>query len=242
MIKKRKRRYNEISYILKNNKDLILNGIFGTQTEYQVESAVCFANYLNHVGINNKNYLLFLKLIETNNKWILDALIGNRDAHLLFTTIKPNRNLMKKAFQLLTFWHPDQIYSKTLLAILGIIECGFYKPDDGYKIYRLTITDLNNLGKYLKEEKDQDDYENKIVLEILDRISKLGEYKNYLHKSVLSKHAFNIRFGYFDHRRNLLDIIPQVLLVRINREQSEVNPSKEFIKFVKDSLKNEKEK
>ena len=152
MNKRKTKRFNEISYIFQNNKDLILNGIFGTQTEYQVESAVCFANYLNHVGINNKNYFIFLKFIETNNKWIVDSLIGKRDPRLLFTTIKPNRNLLKKAFQLLTLWHPDQIYTKTLLAVLGIIECGFHKPDDGYKIYRLTINDLNNLGKYLIEE------------------------------------------------------------------------------------------
>jgi hypothetical protein len=233
MIKRRKRRYNETSYILKNNKDVILNGIFGTQTEYQIEAAACFANYLNHVGINSKNYLIFLKMIETNNKWILDALLGDRDARLLFSTIKPNKNLLKKAFQLLTFWHPRQIYAKTLLALLGIIECAYYKPDDGYKLYRLTITDLNNIGKYLLEEKDQFDYENSIILEILDRISKLGEYNRYLNKNVLSKYAFNIRFAYFDNKKKLLDIIPHVLLVRINREDSEVNPSKDFISYLK---------
>jgi hypothetical protein len=28
------------------------------------------------VGINSKNYSLFLKLLETNNKWIVDGLLG----------------------------------------------------------------------------------------------------------------------------------------------------------------------
>jgi hypothetical protein len=163
--------------------------------------------------------------------------MGKRDARLLFSTIKPNRNLIKKAFQLLTLWHPDQIYEKTLLALLGVLECGYFKPDDGYKIYRLSINDLNNLGKYLKEEKDQYDPENAMILEILDRISKIGEHRNYLNKSILSKHSFNIRFAYFDNRRKLLDTIPQVLLVRIDREETEVNPSKGFVKYLNDADK-----
>ena len=229
---KKRKRYNEFTYILKYNKDLIINGIFGTETDIQVESGICFANYLNHVGINNKNYFIFLKIIETNNKWIIDSLIGNKDSRLLFSTIKPNTNLLKKALKLLAFWHPSQIYSKTLLALLGILECHYHNSDDGYKIHRLTINDLNNIGKYLDESKDQFQYENSLILEILDRIAKIGEYQKNINKIVLSKHAFNIRISYFDNRKKLLDVIPQVLLTKINRKDTETIPSKNFIKFI----------
>lgn len=235
--KKKKQKINEDSIIFKRNKDLIINGIFGLQTEIQVETGICFANYLNYSGINNNNYPLFLKIIETNNKWIIDALIANRDARLLFSVIKPNKYLIKKALKLLTFWHPGQIYSKTLLSLLGIIECSYHNPDDGYKIYRLSINDLNNIGKFLNEKKDQFQLENSLILEVLDRITKIGEYRRNLKKSLLSKHAFNIRLSYFDNRKNLLNIIPQVLLINIKREDMEINPSKEFIKFL-DSKKN----
>jgi hypothetical protein len=233
IVKTPKKKLNEMERIIVNNLGLILDGIAGTQTTYQIESGVCFANYLNHVGINSNNYHLFLNLIETNNLWIIDALIGKRDARLLFTTIKPNKYLLKKAFQFLTLWHPKQIYLKVLPAILGIIECGYYKPDDGYKIYRLTINDMNNLGKFLDPEKDQMDDENSVILHILDKIAKIGEYRHTITKSILSKHAFDIRHAYFDNTKKLVDVIPHVLLVNLKREDTEMNPSKEFINFIK---------
>jgi hypothetical protein len=225
-------KYREDNYIFKKNLNVIIDGIAGFKTPVQVESSICFANYLNYVGINSRNYHLFLKLIETNNKWIIDALIGKRKPRLLFSTIRPTRYLLKKAFKLLTFWHPREIYSKVLLACLGIIESAYYSPDDGYKIYPLKIADIDNLGKYLIQTKDQSFYTNRVILDVLDKISHLGEHNWTLLKSQLSKHAFRIRFGYFDNTKRLVDIIPQVLLIQLKREESEVKPSKEFIKFL----------
>lgn len=230
--KKRKSVINEIDFIFEHNKDLILKGIAGFQNPIQVEASICFAFYLSQVGINNSNYHLFLKFIETNNKWIVDALLGKRDPRLLFSTIRPNKYIIKKAFRLLTLWHPKEIYIKVLLALLGIIECGYHKPDDGYSIYPLSITDLNNLGKYLDESKDQLHEDNMTLLDVLDKITGLGEYRGSLIKNVLSKHAFNIRIAYFDNTKKLTDIIPQVLLIKLKREDYEINPSKEFIKFL----------
>ncbi|HEO64579.1 MAG TPA: hypothetical protein ENI73_01795, partial [Spirochaetes bacterium] len=53
--------------ILVTNQFIIMEGITGCQNPVQVESSIGFANYLNHVGINNHNYRLFLKLIQTNS-------------------------------------------------------------------------------------------------------------------------------------------------------------------------------
>jgi len=217
--------------ILEQNRQTIINGIFGAQTQIQVESSAAFARYLSHVGISRSNYLLFMKILETNNKWIVDALVGNRDPRLLFTGIKPDKYLLTRVFQLLAFWHPGQIYTKVLLAVLGIVEYGFYKPDDGYRIYKLEIMDLSNLGKYLDEDKEQQDPINETILEILDRITGLGTYYPHIRKSVLAKQAFNIRIAYFDHTKSLMDIIPKVLLVRLNREDQEVKPSKNFLEY-----------
>lgn len=219
------------SDILDDNKDLILQGISGSITKEQVESSATFAIYLNHVGINVSNYRLFFKLLETNNKWIVDALIGNKKPDLLFTSLKPNPFLIEKAFQLLTSWHPGQIYEKVLLAVLGIIQFVYYKPDDGYRIFPIDISDVNNLGKFLMEEKDQYQEVNELILEILDRLASLGEHSTLYEKSVIAKHAYNIRIAYFDNTKSLVDIIPKVLLVKLKREDREVKPSKEFISF-----------
>jgi hypothetical protein len=220
--------YDEIT---QQNRQIILDGIFGTATPIQVGSSMAFAKYLSHVGITSRNYLLFLKIVETNNKWVVDELIADRDPRLLFSVIRPNTNLTRRAFELLSAWHPGQIYSKVLLTVLGIIEYTFHKPDDGFEIYRLELTDLQNLGKFLDEAEDQTNLINASVLEILDRITRLGEYEGSVPKNTIARHAFNIRDSFFDHTKSLLDTIPEVLLVHLKREDQEVPPSREYIDF-----------
>ena len=72
----RRKKINEDIFILKKNINIIYNGIFGFSNEIQVESGIAFARYLNTVGMDTKNYQMFLKILETNNKWIVDELIG----------------------------------------------------------------------------------------------------------------------------------------------------------------------
>ncbi len=229
--------FEEMDSIIHQNRDIILNGIFGTATTMEVGSSMSFAKYLRHVGITSRNYLLFLKIIETNNKWVVDELIGKKDARLLFSVIKPNRFLIERAFDLLAAWHPGQIYSKVLLSVLGIVEYSYHRSDDGYNIYPLNITDIQNLGKFLNEDKDQLESTNASILEILDRMSQLGEYERSAPKLNISKQAFNIRDGFFDNTKDLTNIIPEVLLIRLKREDVEISPTKEFFDFTS-KLKN----
>ena len=141
-----------IDDILHRNRHIILEGIFGTRTPIQVESSMAFAKYLRHVGMNLDNFFLFLKIMETNNRWIVDELVGQKDPRLFFSAIKPNRHLAARAFELLSLWHPGQIYSKVLLAVLGVIEYCYHGPDEGYNIYKVDMMDLDSLGKFLKKK------------------------------------------------------------------------------------------
>lgn len=219
----------EFDEIIQQNRQIIFDGVFGTATPIQVGSSMAFATYLSHVGITARNYTLFLKIIETNNKWVVDELVRDRDPRLLFSTIRPNTGLIRRAFELLSAWHPGQIYPKVLLTVLGIIEYSFHKPDDGFLVYPLGITDLHHLGKFLDTELDQMDRINATILEIFDRITKLGEYDGGMHKRAVSKHAFNIRDAFFDNTKALRDTIPEVLLIRLDREEHEVAPSREYV-------------
>lgn len=218
--------------LLQQNKDIILKGIVGAATPQEVESSTFFARYINRIGINHQNYWLFLCILESNNKYIVDALIGNKDPRLLFTIIKPNHVLLQRALQLLTSWHPGQIYEKVLLAVMGIIEYCYHHANDGFKIYPIDISEINNIGKFLEQKKDQKDLINETVLDILDWLSKLGLFEYSLKKSLLAKHAHNIRMAYFDNTKELMDIIPKILLVPIPRENTEVKPTNPFLDFV----------
>ncbi len=221
---------------VKMNSEIIETGLFGCQDKTQVECSINFARYLKGCGITIKNHLLFFKLIETNNKWIVDELIGNKEANLLFTQIPVDKFIIEKSLTILAYWHPDQIYHKVLESLLGIIESAYYDSDDGYKLYNLQIADINTIGKYLEKEKGQDYTTNRIILDILHKISQLGGYDNENKKSIIAKHAFNIRFAFFDDRKDLRNIIPQLLLVKVKHE--EVAPSEGFKEF----LKNKKDK
>jgi hypothetical protein len=219
--------------LLQENRRALLEGLFSCSTPLQVEAATGFARYLSSAGITNANHQLFLRLLETNNRWVVDALIGPRDPRLLFSSIRLTTGLVARAFLLLSAWHPGQIYEKVLQAVLGIIECAYYQPDDGYQIYRLRIADLNSLGKFLDEGRDQFDPNNDVLLSALDRITQMGAYEGNQRKHVLAKHAFDIRIAYFDNRKRCLDVIPQLLMVRLEREQGEIQPAGDYQSYVR---------
>ncbi len=80
----------------------ILQQIMSARTAEASEAAVAYARFLRMSGLDSDNYPLFLKMLETENHWVLDALIGDRDPFLLLSTIPPNTYLSSKCFQLLT--------------------------------------------------------------------------------------------------------------------------------------------
>jgi len=224
--------------IIDNDKRLIREhshnlreALFACTTQPQVECSVAFARYLNYAGLNNDNYWLFLRLIMTNNPWVVDELLHERAPRLLFSTIRPDEALLDAAFEMLFSRHPEEIYTPALETVLGIIQGAYFDPDDGYRIRRLSIMDLNALGKFLIKTEPQDHPLNQLILEILDRIANLGEYYGEQDKSILSKQAFSVRYAYFDHTRRLVDAIPGPMLVRV-QDRAGIHPEDDFVDLV----------
>jgi len=226
-MKKQLKEMSEEEFLVKGNLSLISSALFSCQSAEQLDFSISFAKYLNKVGLTRTNFPLFLRLLATNNPWVVDALVGRRVSHLLFASIPPTEYSIKKAFVILSFFHPDVIYAKTLESALGIVETAYYDPDDGYEIYPLRLADLNTIGKYLDKKKEQDDVNNTLILNILDRMSAIGNYNKIPPKTILSRHAFDIRFAYFDNEKKLEDVIPQVLLFHKTRNEMVVEPTPE---------------
>ena len=217
--------------LIKDHALYIREALFSCVNETQVECSVAFARYLSQAGLNSGNYWLFLRLVMTNNPWVIDEVLHDREPRLLFSTIKPDSELIEAAFQTLFSRHPEELYTRALEALLGIIQNAYFDPDDGYRIRKLSIMDINALGKFLVKDEPQEHPQNRLVLEILDRITRLGEYYGEPDKSVLSKHAFNVRFAYFDRTRQLLDAIPEPLLIRLY-DRNEVRPEEDYADLV----------
>jgi hypothetical protein len=159
---------------------------------------------------------------------VIDPLIGEKDPFLLLSSIHPNNYLILSAYKLLTNWHPGGIYPKTLAIILGVLQAAFSSPKDGYRIYNVSINDVNNLGKHLNKELGQDDPNNRVILNILDRLGSLAGTTEKPEIEQMARQANSIRTFFFDKRKKMEEIIPQVLLVKSDYIAKEVAPEKLF--------------
>lgn len=211
-----------------DEENKILHQLMASRTPEAVEAAVSFARFLRMSGLTSENYPLFLKMLEVENHWVLDELIGNQDPFLLLSTIPPNRYIISVCFRLLTKWRAGGIYPKTRAIVLGVLQNSYSSPKDGYKIYPLSIADMNNLGKHLEQDKEQNDPQNRCILDILERIGSLEGLQWDESMEEVARQAMRIRGHFFDNTKMLEDCIPQVLMVRGNYLEEELPPRELF--------------
>lgn len=205
----------------------IINNIFGCRTTEAVEAAITYVRFLRLNGLTNENYPLFLKILEIDNHWVIDTLIGDGDPFLLLTPIQPTKHLVSTCFRLLTNWHPGGIYPKTLAISLGVLQVAYCYAKDGYDIHPVSINDVNNLGKHLNKDLGQADPINQVILDILDKVATLEGVGDDTMERV-ARQATLIRSNFFDRRKKLEDAIPQVLLVKSDYLVKELAPSRVF--------------
>jgi hypothetical protein len=214
-------------YILQT-ENRILQQLMAARTPEAVEAAVSYARFLRMSGLTTENYPLFLKMLEIENHWVLDELVGDQDPFLLLSTIPPNRFIVSRSFRLLTKWRAGGIYPKTRAIVLGVLQNAYSSPKDGYKIYPLSIADVDNLGKHLEQEKGQGDPQNRCILDILEKIGSLEGLQWDESMEEVARQAMRIRGHFFDNTRMLEDCIPQVLMVRGNYLEEELSPNELF--------------
>ena len=203
---------------------LVMRNAFACRTPEATETAVAYTHFLRLSKMTNDNYPLFLSLLEIDNHYVIDSLVGVEDPFVFFTSIQPTRHLLRECFRLLTFWHPGGIYPKTISIVLGVLQAAYSNAGDGNSIYAVSINDINNLGKHLNKDTGQSDPVNRAILDILDRLSALKGQGNEEMEN-LARHCINIRTFYFDRRRKMEDIIPQVLLVKSDYLVKETAPN-----------------
>jgi len=200
----------------------LMQGVFGCRSTEAVEAAITYAQYLSSVGITPENYPVFLRMLEIENHWVIDALIGGRDPFLLLSGVQPNKYIVGRILAMMTRWHKGGIYPKNLSVILGVLQSVYSSPRDGYRIYPLSIADANAIGKHLDKEKGQDDPLNRAILEVLEKISDLEDAGN-TEMDEVAIHAAAIRNAFFDDRKRMEDVIPPVLLVTVT-DRKEISP------------------
>jgi hypothetical protein len=183
-------------------------------TPEHVDAAAALAQMVSAEGMNNRNYLLFLVILETNNPFVIDILVGQRNPFLLFSPIKPNWFLVKETFRILAKFKGNELSVKSLLALLGVIQNAYKTSKDGYKIYPLRMSDIYNIGKHLDKERDQLDPRNRLLLEILYDMYFVGIDSDDRAMKQIGIKANDIRMAFFDHTKVMVNAIPDVLLVK----------------------------
>jgi len=178
--------------------------------------------------LNPDNYPIFFRLIEAGNPWVIDALVGERDPAKLMGTIQFNTFMLRECFRMLTNWKPGEIYPKALVIIYGLLTICYKQPEEGYRIFPLTVSDVNNLGKHLDKTKDQMDPLNRVVLSLLDKIASLIEPQKQLPSEEVKDVALqanNIRGKFLDMTKKLNESIPDILLERGDYIQKQIKPN-----------------
>jgi hypothetical protein len=129
---------------------------------------------------------------------------------------------------MLTKWKPGEIYPKALQIIYGLLTLCYEVPEEGYRLYPLTVSDINNLGKHLDKTKDQMEPLNRIVLTTLDRIAGLIEPQKPMPSREVQDVALqanNIRGKFLDMTKRMNEVIPDILLERGDWTKTEVPPN-----------------
>lgn len=206
-----------------------IKDIIESKEGYSVFASVALAHYLvNKVGLNPDNYPIFFRMIEAGNPWVIDTLVGDRDPAKFMGTIQFNTFMLRECFRMLTNWRPGEIYPKALVIIYGLLTICYRLPEEGYRIYPLTVSDVNNLGKHLDKTKDQMDPLNRVVLTTLDRIASLIEPQKPMPSNEIKDVAIqanNIRGKFLDMTKTLNESIPDVLLVRGDYQTKVIRPN-----------------
>lgn len=205
-----------------------MKDIIESREGYSAFAAVAFANFLKKkVGLNPDNYPIFFRLIESGNPWVIDTLTGDIDPRDFLGSIQFNTFMIRECFRMLTNWKPGEVYPKALLIIYGLLTVCYKMPEEGYRIFPLTVSDVNNLGKHLDKTKDQMDPLNRVVLSMLDCISSMIEPQKAIPSLAVKDVALqanNIRGKFLDMTKSLNESIPDVLLMRGNYEESLIKP------------------
>lgn len=205
-----------------------LHRVLACDDAESVDSTVTFARYLAKAGVNSDTYPIYLKILETRNHWVIDALLADADPEKYFSSVQMNYYIVRESFQAMTAAKAGAVYPKCLLVYMGVLGVTYENPLEGYRVYPVTPNDINNLGKHLDEKQDQTFPLNRSILYLLDKIASLLDPGNIVEDDEVLKvavQANNIRGKFLDTTKSLHEAIPDLLLERQDYTDNEIQPT-----------------
>lgn len=193
---------------------------------------VAYARFLNDEKLEYNSFPLYLKIFETNNQFAIDALLRDyQPEKFLEIVIVPNNYILENIFKLFTRFKREGIYEVVQRVFCGFLLSVYYVVEEGIRFYMPTVADINNIGKHLVEDEDQEFPLNRVILDFLACITDLD---SFVHKDVqerieLARQASKIRSNFFDNRRKLVQSITDVILERETNPDFGVTPDQMYL-------------
>jgi hypothetical protein len=180
-----------------------------------VQAAMTYASVLNEIGVTAENYPLFLEVLNTNNRWVIDGLTEGMDLDQVFKPVIPSYYIIQQIFSLFANKRRYELNEKTMQILLSYLQMIYREAHRGYEMYPLSIPDVNNMAKHIREDRGDDDPINSHILEILRYLNEMNElsaYKELGEKVDIATQAGKIRSCFYDTKRSLRNAITDVLL------------------------------
>ena len=195
-------------------KSKYLFEILEARSERGSSALFAYARYLNRERLSYFYFPLYLKVLEANNMYAVDALVEGYEPERFFDFIAvPNQFVLREIFLMLDSHRAESLYVKSVRVICAFLMRTYHIVEEGYRIYAPTIADVNNIGKNLNESKGQDHKGNRSILDILQALSELDRISETDQvKSHVGRQASRIRAEFLDHQRVLLQAITQPIL------------------------------
>ena len=168
--------------------------------------------------------------MESNNKFAIDALLEGYELEHYLDCVNANPFIIKNIFNIFSIYRRNEIYEKTQRVLFGFLIKVYMSSEDGYRIYQPTIPDVNNVGKILDDTKDQDDYLNRDILDILLFFSDLdAHYETDPNRKEIARQAGRIRSDFFDSTRNLNQSITDTMLAKAKENSLGMSPKYVYV-------------
>ena len=184
-----------------------------------------YAGFLNNEKIDSDTYPLYLDVLDSNNATAVDVLLEGYEPADFLNCVVPNFYIVQSLFQLLNHHKRNEIYRKTLEVVVGYFTVVYHSPEEGYQLYKLSVEEVNSVGKLLDESKDQDDPLNRIILDLLYYLSQLERpHETDQKKLGVARQAALMRSYFFDNSHSLREALTEVVLEEVENPTYGVRP------------------
>ncbi len=181
------------------NIDVILS-----DSSSEAEAAlISYARYLSGWRLSSKNVQLYLKLLSVNKPTVADNLMNKKNPVSFFSNIEMNREVIISVLMILRTYNAETLYDRVLYACLGILINTYLHGESGMKIYALSVSDIQHIGKYLASRNDE---LRNLIIEILNSLKILPS------RYTIARFCSELVDTYFDRNKKIDSIIPGTLL------------------------------